>query len=117
MSRRNRAIEAESSTLDAPGQAPSSTDWGPDELGASRRKAMSEMTCREFDEIVHGYVRMELLDVSMREAALEHAAHCEPCSERMADAAALAEASERMGKGAREAEAPPRLEKWLLAAY
>jgi hypothetical protein len=78
---------------------------------------MSEMTCREFDEIVHGFVRMELLDVNMREAALEHAAHCEPCSERMADAAALAEASEMMGKGAREAQAPPRLEKWLLAAY
>jgi hypothetical protein len=78
---------------------------------------MSEMTCREFDEIVHGFVRMELLDVNMREAALEHAALCEPCSERMADAAALAEASERMGKGAREAQAPPRLEKWLLAAY
>jgi hypothetical protein len=78
---------------------------------------MSEMTCREFDEIVHGFVRMELLDVNMREAALEHAAHCELCSERMADAAALAEVSEIMGNSAREAQAPPRLEKWLLAAY
>ena len=59
---------------------------------------MEEMTCREFDEVVHGFVRMELLDVSLREAALEHAAHCDLCSGRMADAAALAEATEIMGQ-------------------
>ena len=34
---------------------------------------MSEMTCREFDQVVHGFVRMELLDMNLREAALEHA--------------------------------------------
>lgn len=78
---------------------------------------MSEMTCREFDEIVHGFVRMELLDVNVREAALEHAAHCELCSERMADAAALAEASEMMGKRAREEQTPPRVEALLVAAF
>ncbi len=78
---------------------------------------MTEMTCREFDEVVHGFVRMELLDVNVREAALEHAAHCDLCSERMADAAALAEASEMMGKSAREEQSPARLENWLLAAY
>lgn len=78
---------------------------------------MKEMTCREFDKVVHEFVRMELLDVSLREAALEHAAHCELCSERMADAATLAEVSEMMGKSAREAQAPSRLEMWLLAAY
>jgi hypothetical protein len=78
---------------------------------------MTEMTCREFDEVVHGFVRMELLDVNIREAALEHAAHCELCSERIADAAALAEASEMMGKSAREEQSPARLEKWLVAAY
>ena len=78
---------------------------------------MTEMTCREFDEIVHGFVRMELLDVNAREAVLEHAAHCELCSQRMADAAALAEASEMMGQSAREEQAPPRVEASLLAAY
>ena len=78
---------------------------------------MNEMTCREFDEIVHEFVRMELLDVSVREAALEHAAHCEPCSLRMADATALAEASEMIGKYAREAQTPPRVEASLLAAF
>jgi hypothetical protein len=78
---------------------------------------MSEMTCREFDEVVHGFVRMELLDVNVREAALEHAAHCELCSERLADATALAEASEMMGKSAREEQTPPRVEALLVAAF
>ncbi len=78
---------------------------------------MKGMTCREFDEVVHGFVRMELLDVDVREAALEHAAHCVLCSERMADAAALAEASEMMGQSARGLQAPPRMEASLLAAF
>jgi hypothetical protein len=78
---------------------------------------MSEMTCREFDEVVHGFVRMELLDVNVREAALEHAGHCELCSERLADAAALAEVSEMMAERARGVQAPPRVEVSLLAAF
>ncbi len=78
---------------------------------------MTEMTCREFDEVVHGFVRMELLDVNVREAALEHAAHCELCTERMADAAALAEVSETMGKRAREEQAPAAVEASLVAAF
>jgi hypothetical protein len=78
---------------------------------------MSDMTCREFDEIVHGFVRMELLDVNVRESALEHAAHCELCSERMGDAAALAEASEMMGINAREMQTPARVEASLVSAF
>jgi hypothetical protein len=78
---------------------------------------MREMTCREFDEVVHGFVRMELLDVQVREAALEHAAHCELCSERMKDASALAEASELVGQSASGEQAPPRVEASLLAAF
>jgi hypothetical protein len=78
---------------------------------------MKEMTCREFDEVVHGFVHMELLDVNVREAALEHAAHCEHCSERMADAATLAEASEMMAQNSRGEQAPHHLEAPLLAAF
>ena len=78
---------------------------------------MTEMTCREFDEVVHGFVRMELLDVNVREAALEHAAHCELCSQRMADAAALAEASEMIGGSARREQTPSHVEAQLLAAF
>jgi hypothetical protein len=78
---------------------------------------MKEMTCREFDEVVHGFVRMELLDVNVREAALEHAGHCELCSERMADAASLADASETAGRISREDQTPPHVETALLAAF
>jgi hypothetical protein len=80
-------------------------------------KDMREMTCREFDEAVHGFVRMELLDVNVREALLEHASHCELCAERMADASALAEATETAGRLAGEAETPAQVETALLAAY
>jgi hypothetical protein len=78
---------------------------------------MSEMTCREFDEAVHDFVRMDLLDVNVREAVLEHAAHCELCSQRMADAAALVEAAEAMGKSAQAERAPAHVEASVLAAY
>jgi hypothetical protein len=78
---------------------------------------MSSMTCREFDEIVHGFVRMELLDLNLREAALEHAAHCELCSERMADAAALAESSETMAKSLQGMQAPAHVETSLRVAF
>jgi hypothetical protein len=78
---------------------------------------MKELTCREFDEAVHEFVRMELLDVNKRDAVAEHAAHCALCAERMADAAALAEASETMEGRVREVQAPPQLEAALLAEF
>jgi hypothetical protein len=78
---------------------------------------MTRMTCREFDEIVHGLVRMELLDVSVREAALEHAAHCELCSERMADAGALAEIMQELAKRAHAEDAPGQAEASLIIAF
>ena len=78
---------------------------------------MKEMTCREFDEVVHGFVRLELLDVNVREAALEHAARCEACAERMSDAAVLAEVSETMGRMHRESETPAHVGTALSFAF
>jgi hypothetical protein len=78
---------------------------------------MNEMTCREFDEIVHGYVRMELLDVRLREAALEHTAVCSLCASRMAEAIALAEANEAVSKRTQHQQTPPRVESALLAEF
>jgi hypothetical protein len=78
---------------------------------------MKEMTCREFDEVVHGIVRMELLDVNVREAALEHTAYCKSCAARMSSAIALAEASGIVGKRARDQETPPGVQTALLAAF
>ncbi len=78
---------------------------------------MNEMTCREFDEFVHGFVRMELLDVILREAALEHAASCSDCAERMAEATTLAEASESVGRSVGNMQAPARVEATVLSEF
>jgi hypothetical protein len=78
---------------------------------------MKEMTCREFDEIVYGYVRMELLDVRLREAAMEHTSSCSNCARRMAEAIALAEATDARGNQVKDEQAPARVEAALLAEF
>ena len=78
---------------------------------------MNSMTCREFDEVVHGFVRMELLDVNVREAALDHTAHCASCADRMTQAVMLAEASEMACGNLREQQTPARVEAAVLAAF
>jgi hypothetical protein len=78
---------------------------------------MSGMTCREFDEVVHGFVRMELLDVTLREAVIEHAAHCDNCAERMGEASLLAEVTEAAAGSVRELRAPPSIEAALLSSF
>jgi len=78
---------------------------------------MNGMTCREFDEVVHGFVRMELLDVSLREAVIEHAAHCDNCAERLGEAGVLAEITETAAGSVREQQAPPNVEAALLSAF
>src|ERR1700694_1048282 len=78
---------------------------------------MSGMTCREFDEVVHGFVRMELLDVSLREAVIEHAAHCDNCAERMGEAGLLAEVTEAAAGSVRDQQAPPNVEAALLSSF
>ena len=78
---------------------------------------MNTMTCRQFDEIVHRFVRMELLDVNAREEALDHAAGCSLCSARMLEAGALAEASEAAGAALRGQQAPANLETAMLTAF
>ena len=78
---------------------------------------MNGMTCREFDEVVHGFVRMELLDVSLREAVIEHAAHCDKCAQRMGEAGLLAEVTEAAAGTMRELQTPPNVEATLLSAF
>ena len=78
---------------------------------------MNGMTCREFDEVVHEFVRMELLDVSLREAVTEHAAHCDNCAQRMREAGMLAEVTEAAAGSIHEMQAPPNVEAILLSAF
>lgn len=78
---------------------------------------MTKMTCRDFDEIVHGAARLELLDVAMREEAFEHARQCSACAGRLAAARALAETVADYAESSRNQQAPPRVEAVLLAAF
>jgi hypothetical protein len=78
---------------------------------------MNGMTCREFHEVVHGFVRMELLDVSLREAVIEHAAHCDTCAERLGEAGVLAEIAETAAGSVRGLQTPPNVEAALLSAF
>jgi hypothetical protein len=76
---------------------------------------MSQMTCGEFVEVVHGLVRMEVLDVALREEALEHAARCGRCSEIMTEARFLADATEAAASASSALQAPAEIECALLA--
>jgi hypothetical protein len=78
---------------------------------------MNGMTCREFDEVVHGFVRMELLDMSVREAVIEHAAHCDNCAQRMGEAGVLADVTLAAAASLRELQLPQNLEPALLAVF
>jgi hypothetical protein len=67
--------------------------------------------------IVHGLVRVELLDVAAREAAIEHAGRCRKCGELLVEAGLLAEVTEASGAKVREFQTPPRVEAALLSAF
>ncbi len=76
---------------------------------------MNQMTCGEFVDVVHGLVRMEVLDVALREEALEHAARCGRCSEIMMEARFLADATEAAASATSALQAPHEIEPVLLA--
>jgi hypothetical protein len=78
---------------------------------------MIRMTCREFDEVVHEFVRMELLDEALHGAILDHVAQCSNCAERMSEAGVLAESTEAAAESVRGQRAPQNLEVALLAAF
>ncbi len=78
---------------------------------------MTVISCKEFDGTVHGLVRMELLDVAAREAAIEHAGRCSRCGELLAEAGLLAEVTEAANASVRELQAPPYVEAALRSAF
>jgi hypothetical protein len=78
---------------------------------------MKDISCKEFETIVHGLVRVELLDVAAREAAIEHAGRCRRCGELLVEAGLLAEITEAAGAKVRELQTPPRVEAALLSAF
>ena len=78
---------------------------------------MNEMTCREFDEIVHGYVRMELLRCAfarsgtgtyraMQSLRRSHGGSHRPCG-----------STEASSRRVQYMQAPPHVESALLAEF
>ncbi len=78
---------------------------------------MNHMTCVEFDEAVHEVVRLELLDVTLREQVLDHAARCGKCAQWLGQAKALAVATEAVAGTAHLQQTPARVEVALLASF
>jgi hypothetical protein len=60
---------------------------------------------------------MELLDMTLRDATIEHAAHCADCAGRMIEASALFETTQAVSEDVGDRQAPYRVESELLAAF
>ncbi len=78
---------------------------------------MEEMTCLQFEEIVHGLVRLEILDVAARDRAFDHAAQCAGCAALLVDVQTLTEISDADGESALMEETPKRVELALVASF
>ncbi|HZB45720.1 MAG TPA: hypothetical protein VE360_10770, partial [Pyrinomonadaceae bacterium] len=72
------------------------------------------MNCQEFESTLNDIARGSLRDAGAGEA---HAAACQPCAARLADARALTEGLRALSSEAAGACAPPRVEASLLAAF
>ncbi len=78
---------------------------------------MDAMSCLQFEENVHGLVRLEILDLAVRDRALDHAAVCPSCAALLAEVETWVEISEEDADDARREETPKPVELALLAAF
>lgn len=75
------------------------------------------MNCAEFESLVHGLVRYELLDIDLRERASLHAEDCAACSARLLAAQSLADATEFAGTAVCTDKAPIRVAAAVFGEY
>jgi hypothetical protein len=75
------------------------------------------MSCLQFEENVHGLVRLEILDLAVRDRALDHAAACQSCGALLAEVETCVEISEEDAQDASREETPKHVELALLAAF
>jgi hypothetical protein len=73
------------------------------------------MNCHNMESIVYDLARSQVMDVSLREKALSHAASCGCCAIRLADERALTAGLRQVA--ATTEEAPARVEIALLAGF
>jgi len=75
------------------------------------------MNCRVFDATVVDLVRSPMMDASVRDEALEHAAGCDSCAVRLADERALSTGFRALAAVESERVAPKWREAELRAAF
>ncbi|MEK6286143.1 MAG: hypothetical protein AABO57_10415 [Acidobacteriota bacterium] len=73
------------------------------------------MNCHELNSVVNDLARDQMMDASLREKALSHAASCAGCATRLADERALTTGLRRVAEAVEEA--PRGVETALLAAF
>lgn len=73
------------------------------------------MNCKEVEAVVNDLARDQMMDATMREAALAHAKMCSSCAIQLEDARALSGAFRRLCETS--GAAPARIEASLLAAF
>jgi len=78
---------------------------------------MERMTCRQFQDVVHAMVRMELLDLRARDAAHDHAESCAACAALLAEAERLDAWTEAVARSTAHEETPAHVEEALLAQF
>src|SRR4029077_17319699 len=98
---RHGTLQVESRAIDSAGEI-AAGPYAVQSAGcAVGRQEMNGMTCREFDEVVHELVRLKLRHIPAREEALDHAANCAACADRMDQARTLTKETEAAANSAR----------------
>ena len=75
------------------------------------------MNCKDVEGVVNDLASDQIMDASLRETALSHAASCSGCASRLDDARALTGGMRWLAAEAEAEEAPARIEASLVAAF
>ncbi|MBS1789854.1 MAG: hypothetical protein JST85_19180 [Acidobacteria bacterium] len=75
------------------------------------------MNCQDFEIIILGMARAQLLDASARRQTIAHLAQCPSCADRLAEQQAITVAIGATAKSLRYEEAPAHVEQSLRAAF
>src|SRR6185503_16063648 len=75
------------------------------------------MNCQNFETIVNDLVRMQIMDLSVKERALAHSGECEACSQRLEDERALNVGLQALAAEMKSVNASDKVEEQLLTAF
>jgi hypothetical protein len=75
------------------------------------------MNCQKFEDVVNDIAREQILDVSVRDAAIAHSTDCEQCALRLEAEVAITLRLSNFAGSFESIGAPARVEAQLLAAF